>query len=300
MPTAQRDNYDSPWKSAARRYFRHFIRFFFPTLYVLIDWSRGWRFREQELEQVSLSDKPSFLIADLLVEISLRDGEQNALLHIEVQEKVSRSLRRRMFTYFARIYTLTGLPVCSLLITPNGVYSTQQCRVKELEFNLLHIAIERLPIGLEQLVRHKNPFGLICAAYIWAKKTHGNCEARRKEKLTIIHAITAKGWSRRMARDVFRVVNWMMPLPADMERELWRRVLRNRKENDMTWMCPIEKNILRRRRKEGAPKRNRAGYSAGYSAGDSAGYSTGYSAGTQGCHERTTRAPNGRPVWAAL
>ena len=174
MPTAQRDNYDSPWKSAARRYFRHFIRFFFPPLYVLIDWPRGWRFREQELEQVALSDKPSFLIADLLVEISLRDAEQTALLHVEVQEKVGRSLRRRMFTYFTRIYALTGLPICSLLITPNGSHSLNQCRVKELEFNLLQAAIERMPIGIEEMILHKNPFGMICAAYILAKNTHGN------------------------------------------------------------------------------------------------------------------------------
>jgi hypothetical protein len=49
MPTAQYDHYDSPWKSAVRRYFRHFIRFFYPLLYAVIDWRLGWRFLEPEL-----------------------------------------------------------------------------------------------------------------------------------------------------------------------------------------------------------------------------------------------------------
>jgi hypothetical protein len=266
MPT-QRDPYDSPWKSTARRYFRQFVRFFFPALYPLIDWPRGWRFQEQELEQVSLSDKPSTLIVDLLVEISLRDREQKTYLHIEIQEKVNHALRRRMFTYFARIYALKEFPVVSLLITPKGFHSASTFHLKELEFNFLQVAIERMPLSLTEMIRHKNPFGLVCAAYILARSTRGNYEARRKQKLRITRAIAAKRWSRQMARDVFRTVNWMMALPPDMEREFWRRVLKDRGESKMKWMCPIEKIFFEDGEKSGLRKGLEQGIDQGIQRG---------------------------------
>lgn len=57
-----------------------------------------------------------------------------------------------------------------------------------------------------------------------------------------------------MARDVFRAVNWMMALPPDLERQLWRRLLRYGRESKMTWMCPIERIFFEDGEKRGLQK----------------------------------------------
>ncbi|MEK6737891.1 MAG: hypothetical protein AABY74_04415 [Planctomycetota bacterium] len=38
--TAQRPQYDSPWKQAIEAYFPDFMRFFFPGIYDEIDWNK--------------------------------------------------------------------------------------------------------------------------------------------------------------------------------------------------------------------------------------------------------------------
>jgi hypothetical protein len=50
--SAQRTDYDSPWKEILELYFPNFLTFFFPDIYVDVDWDRPYEFLDKELQQV--------------------------------------------------------------------------------------------------------------------------------------------------------------------------------------------------------------------------------------------------------
>ena len=46
-------NYDSPWKEALEQYFEAFVASLFKEAYIQINWSQGYEFLDQELQQVA-------------------------------------------------------------------------------------------------------------------------------------------------------------------------------------------------------------------------------------------------------
>jgi len=50
--TPPQTDYDSPWKEALERFFEPFMAFFFPAAHAGIDWSRGYTFKDKELQRV--------------------------------------------------------------------------------------------------------------------------------------------------------------------------------------------------------------------------------------------------------
>ena len=50
--TAERTDYDSPWKEILEIYFEEFIAFFFPVAHSEIDWRKGHEFLDKELQQI--------------------------------------------------------------------------------------------------------------------------------------------------------------------------------------------------------------------------------------------------------
>jgi hypothetical protein len=80
------DDYDSPWKEALERYFAAFMAFFFPQAHADIDWARGHEFLDKELQQVVRDAELGRRLADKLVKVWRRSGEEAwVLAHIEVQ-----------------------------------------------------------------------------------------------------------------------------------------------------------------------------------------------------------------------
>src|SRR6185295_3262523 len=122
MPTAMRDHYDTPWKSALTHCFPEFVAFYFPTQWTEIDWSTPPRFLDKELEQINLGDRPGSLIADKLVSVHLRDSrEEWVLVNVEVQAQRDDDLARRIFTYNSRLFQTYRRPVASLVVLADDV-----------------------------------------------------------------------------------------------------------------------------------------------------------------------------------
>src|SRR5437868_14789290 len=94
------DEYDSPWKEAIERYFEAFVAFFFPEAHAGIDWSRGYEFLDTELQQVVRDAELGRRLADKLVKVWRRDGEEAwVLIHVEVQGEPDTGFERRMYVY---------------------------------------------------------------------------------------------------------------------------------------------------------------------------------------------------------
>ena len=180
-----------------------------------------------------------------------------------------------MFGYYARICALKGMPVVSLLLTPAGRQAIGISKVGEFEFNLLQASIAKTASDIEDLILDKNPFGSVCAAFISSQSTRENLEERFRKKLEILRANYSKGWSRRMGIDIFRIVNWMMKLPPEMERRFWRRIRSIERRGEMNWMCPIEKMFFEDGEKQGISKGLKQGIKKGIEQGIEQGIELG-------------------------
>ena len=70
---------DSPWKVIVEELFEDFLAFFFPDIHKDIDFSKGYKFRDKELEKILKTSKTGKRFGDKLVEVFLKDGSEQWL-----------------------------------------------------------------------------------------------------------------------------------------------------------------------------------------------------------------------------
>jgi len=96
---------DSPWKEALERYLPSFLALYFPAVHAAIDWSRGHEWLNTELRQVVRDAELGKRLADVLVKVWRKDGQESWLLvHIEVQGWPEQDFAQRLFVYHYRIF----------------------------------------------------------------------------------------------------------------------------------------------------------------------------------------------------
>ena len=66
-----RAQYDRPWKEAITVYLEQLLFLCFNSLHQLIDWSRGFRVLEQELQEIVGAAESENLFADKLFQVWL-------------------------------------------------------------------------------------------------------------------------------------------------------------------------------------------------------------------------------------
>ena len=92
--------YDSPWKQALESFLSLFFQLCLPALYVLIDWSQGYRVLEQELQELTPDAETDRIFTDKLFEVYLFNGTPlRILIHIEVQSQQQPNFALRMYQY---------------------------------------------------------------------------------------------------------------------------------------------------------------------------------------------------------
>ena len=68
-------DHDSPWKEALEGWFPEFLALLFPAVHTGIDWSRGHRFLDKELQQIVRDAETGRRYADKLVGVHRLDGQ---------------------------------------------------------------------------------------------------------------------------------------------------------------------------------------------------------------------------------
>jgi len=115
--TEPQADYDSPWKEILETYFPDFMAFFFPEADADSDWSRGYEFLDTELQQIVRDAELGRRLADKLVKVWRRSGEETwVLAHIEVQNTPEGQFAERMFVYNYRLRDRYDRPVASLAV----------------------------------------------------------------------------------------------------------------------------------------------------------------------------------------
>ena len=248
--------FDSPWKDVLERYFEDFILFFFPQTHRRIDWTRKVEFLDKELLSVVGDAEIGTRFADKLVKVYLLNGEENwILVHVEVQSQEEAEFALRMYTYNYRIYDKYQKFVVSLAIlgdeNPNWRPSqyNRQLFGCGISFRFPVVKLLDYEQRLSELEQSRNPFATVVMAHLQAKATTSEAEGRRfayrterkQQKLTLVKKLYELGFERDSIIILFRFIDWMMTLPADLAKEFWQEYSDFEESKRMQYVTSVER-----------------------------------------------------------
>ncbi len=242
------DDYDSPWKEAIERYFSDFLHFYFPYAYADIDWTQPLEFLEQELRSLSRDAEIGKRVVDKLVRVTLKSGSPEWIyIHLEVQGNIDDGFAERMFVYNYRLFDKYRIPIASM-----GVLADDRPNWRPVEFGYGALQCRmgiRFPIaklldwaGSEaRLEDSDNPFAVLTWAHLETRATRSDLDARLQVKLKIVKNLCRRGWDRQRVIDLFKVVDWMMWLPKQLDSKFRLHVDAMERKKDMRYVTSIER-----------------------------------------------------------
>ncbi|MBD2457705.1 cytosolic protein [Nostoc sp. FACHB-87] len=244
--------YDSPWKQMLQLYFQDFMLFFFPQAHNEIDWSRGFIFLDQELQQVVRDAELGKRLIDKLVKIYRIGGEEEWLLiHVEVQSQEETVFPKRMFVYNYRIFDRYDRSVASLAILgdenikwrPNQFgYELFGCTV---DFQFPVIKLLDYQQRLSELEASHNPFATVVMAHLAAVQTRSNRLQRKQSKLALVRRLYEQGFEREAVVNLLAFIDWMLTLPLDLELEFQQEVEQLEAQQRMQYVTSFERSGIR-------------------------------------------------------
>ncbi|NET60619.1 MAG: transposase [Symploca sp. SIO2E6] len=242
----QSAEYDSPWKEAIALYFPSFIDFFFPQINSAIDWSRGHEFLDKEFQQIVRDTETGRREADKLVKVWLKDGEETwILIHVEVQSQRETIFAERMYIYNSRIYDVYRRSVLSLAVLADEHASWRpnqyQRKVLGCVVSLEFLIVKLLDYSIETLLSSDNPFAIIVNAHRETQATHNNPNSRYREKLRIAKSLYQRGYQKSDILELYRLIDWMMTLPNQLQSGFQREIKDFEEENQMPYVTTIER-----------------------------------------------------------
>ena len=264
------DDLDNPWKEALDHFLDLFLAFCFPVVHAGIDWRRGYESLDKELQQIAHDAKAGKRLADKLFKVWRTDGtEAWLLIHIEVQGQRERNFPERMFVYSYRIYNLYRRPVVSLAVLCD---EQPGWRPDHFGYNIWGCSVEhRFPSiklldyrGKEaELEQSPNPFAAILLAHLKVLETRGVPQTRWQWKLRLVKGLYERGLKREQIRHLFRVLDWMLALPKELDVSFNEELHRFEEERRMPYVTSIERLGLERGREEGREEGREQGLIAG-------------------------------------
>jgi hypothetical protein len=94
---------------------------------------------------------------------------------------------------------------------------------------------------LDALERSDNPFATIVLTHLMTMKTASEPENRRLWKVRLIRLLYQRGYDALEIRRLFRVIDWMMDLPTNLELQFKNDLETIEMENSMPYVTSIER-----------------------------------------------------------
>ncbi|WP_432379748.1 DUF4351 domain-containing protein [Duganella sp. P38] len=276
------------------------MAFFFPELHPQIDWRKPPRFRDKELTGITFGATPDNMVADKLVELRLAAGRtQWVLVHIEVQAQRDPELARRVLDYNYRIFNEYRQPVASLVLLadedpdwrPGAFHNDVLGTVMGISF-----ATAKLLDHAEQdaaLLASDNPFAWVVLAHLRTQQARHDPNQLYAVKSQLTRLMFQHGWHKERILAMFKVINWMMVLPAPLQQRYWDAVIELDMEVDMTRLSelmeivtPLEQMFMDRGWEKGLKEGRAAGLEAGREEGREEGLEAGRREGALALLER--------------
>jgi hypothetical protein len=251
--SAQSD-YDSPWKEALDRFFPEFLALLFPAIHAEIDWRAPYRSLDSELQQITGDADSGRRYADKLLDVRTRDGHETwVLVHVEVQGDAQAVFPQRMFQYNDRIRDRYDRSVVSLAVLSDGnrpfrpvSYADGRwgCQIL-FEFPMVKLLDFVEPARWAALEASDNVFALVVMAQIRAKVTPDG-ETLQGWKFRLIRLMYERGYERALILELFRLIDWMIRLPAGLEADFRQQLYAYEEQHRMPYVTTVEQAGIQR------------------------------------------------------
>jgi len=266
-------DYDSPWKSALDRYFAPFISLHWPDLHARIDWRQAPQFLDKELQQVVRDADSGRRYADKLVLVATHEhGPRLVLIHIEIEGRGGNAFAARMYRYRYRlrdtypdavIETLAVLThrrqgSAFLVYREAGLYSTVEFR-----FPVVNLSAWLKRWSELEAAAPDNPFAIVVMAQLLA--LHDGkplASSKLRGKLKLARMLYRYGYDRQDVLELFRLIDWMITLPADEEARFVAVEARLERNTKMGYVSSAERVGQRKGRQEGLQEGRQEGQQA--------------------------------------
>ncbi|MET0267528.1 MAG: Yae1 family protein [Duganella sp.] len=268
------DTYDTPWKEVVMDHFPEFMAFYFPKAHAAIDWSQPHVFLDQELAALSRDAELGKRVLDKLVRVHTYEmGEQWVLIHLEVQGQHDSEFARRMFIYNYRVYDRYSRPVASMALLAD---ESRGWRPSGFGWRLLDCSMQLdFPVAkmqdyaddIDALLAQDNPFALVTVAHLLAQRTRGNAHQRRMVKWRLTKLLYQRNWDKQRIINLYRVIDWIMRLPAGLEKRLRTGILHLERRPGMTYLSSIERIGMEIGRQKGLQEGRQEGREEGLRLG---------------------------------
>ena len=104
---------------------------------------------------------------------------------------------------------------------------------------------------LDALLADPNPFALVTAAHLLTQRTRRDMPGRYAAKWRLARLLYERDWDRQRIIDLFAVIDWLLHLPQDLERQLWAEIMELERTTDMRYVTSVERIGREEGRKEG-------------------------------------------------
>jgi hypothetical protein len=99
---------------------------------------------------------------------------------------------------------------------------------------------------LEALEKNDNPFAALVLAHLQTLATQTDPLSRRQWKLRVVKGLYQRNWSEEDIRQLFRLIDWMMHLPDELQEGFSEDVSQFEEEKKMPFVTYIERRGLKR------------------------------------------------------
>ncbi len=247
---------DSPWKELLDHHLQPALAFLFPDVAEDVDWAHEQESLEQELRKMAPAAETGKRVADKLVKVRSRSGDDR-YLHVEVQGQPQEGFPRRVYVYSYRGDDRFGVPVESLVILADddpGWRPTQyEVRLKRtrLTFDFEPVKVLDWRGREVELLRHENPVGLFLLSHLESRRTHNDPDERARVKLGLIQRLAEKRLDADDLRLWYRLLDWFLDLPAGVEKRVWQEVARLQQEKKMPFVTFADRYEREQGKREG-------------------------------------------------
>ncbi|MCG8348928.1 MAG: hypothetical protein MI924_14245 [Chloroflexales bacterium] len=87
----------------------------------------------------------------------------------------------------------------------------------------------------------RNPFATVGMAHLRTQDTRKNLVERQQAKLALTRRLYQLGYERPAIIQLFRFIDWVMRLPAALERSFWQALRAFEAESHMTYVASVER-----------------------------------------------------------
>ncbi len=276
------DQFDSPWKEALEKYLQPLLEFCFPQVADAIDWRTAPEFLDKELQEVVRDAALGEQRVDKLVKVQLlTGGEEWILVHVEVQHWPDPGLPQRLYQYHHRLSDRYGRSVLTLVLLADeqadwrpGHYESEVlgCRVR---FDFPTCKLLDLIERAQAAVAQRAPPAVIILANRAAQQTRGDMPERSRWKWDLTQRLYDAGYSEQDVLELYRLIDWLLRLPAGLELEFKQKVAAYERSKAMPYVTSIERMAKEEGRQEGRQE----GWQEGRQEGEQEGWQKGQQEG---------------------